>query len=55
VFHNTYAAVDESERREPKKKLFNFYDYHFSPAGHQLNGRELFRFAKSMIVSNSKQ
>jgi hypothetical protein len=36
VFTNPYWAMDKAKTVQPKRKLFNFYDYHYAPAGHAL-------------------
>jgi hypothetical protein len=41
---NSYDGLLRAKRRDPKTKLWNFYDYHFSPAGHVVIAEEMFRF-----------
>lgn len=49
VSRNIHGAVLEAKRREPRRKLWNFYDYHFSPAGHELVARELYALLQPML------
>ncbi len=48
-FSNSYYALKKSKESDPKCKLWYFYDYHFSPAGHQVVAQEMLTFLKSLI------
>jgi lysophospholipase L1-like esterase len=41
AYRDTHAAFMAAKREAPSRKLWNFYDYHFSPAGHAVAGAEL--------------
>jgi lysophospholipase L1-like esterase len=43
-FHNPYDALLRAKAENPKRKLWNYVDYHFSPAGHRLIADELHAF-----------
>jgi lysophospholipase L1-like esterase len=40
-YRDTYAAFAAAKAAEPSRKLWNFYDYHFSARGHELLGSEV--------------
>jgi hypothetical protein len=41
---DTYSAFLAAKREAPTRKLWNFYDYHFSPNGHRVLASELADF-----------
>jgi len=45
-YRNSYEAMLMEKTRDPKQKLWGFYDYHFSPAGHQVMAREVVNFLR---------
>jgi hypothetical protein len=40
-FASIYQRFSTAKARDPKRKLWQFYDYHFSAAGHVLAAEEL--------------
>ena len=40
-FEARFSAFLAAKREAPKRKLWNFYDYHFSPRGHEVLAGEL--------------
>lgn len=48
-FASTYQRFSEAKARNPKRKLWQFYDYHFSPAGHELAAAELLQLVLGRI------
>lgn len=48
-YRNPYEAFAKSEREHPKRKLWNFFDYHYSPAGHEIMADALTDLAREMI------
>jgi GDSL-like lipase/acylhydrolase family protein len=48
-YRNPYDALMRAKTVEPRTKLWNFYDYHFSPAGHRLVAAELSAFVQEII------
>lgn len=49
AFKNPYEAMAESEQREPKKKLWHYVDYHYSPAGHVLMANAMTELVREII------
>jgi hypothetical protein len=47
-YRDTYGAFVAAKQQAPSRKLWNFYDYHFSPRGHQVLGAELAEFLSEM-------
>ena len=45
---DTHAAFLAAKREVPTRKLWNFFDYHFSPAGHEVTGGELAKLVLEM-------
>ena len=41
LYRDTYPAFLAAKQNAPSQKLWNFYDYHFSPRGHELLGAEV--------------
>lgn len=48
-FRNPYAELLAAKTAVPSRKLWHFYDYHFSPAGHQVMGRELAELLRTLM------
>ncbi|MDO8504540.1 MAG: SGNH/GDSL hydrolase family protein, partial [Candidatus Liptonbacteria bacterium] len=48
-YDDPYNALAEQKNAEPRVKLWNYYDYHYSPAGHKVIAQELFGFLKQLI------
>lgn len=48
AFRNSLKSFWNEKQIHPKQKLFNFYDYHFSPAGHKLLAQELVELLKEL-------
>jgi hypothetical protein len=40
-YRDTYDAFLRAKTESPKRKLWGFYDYHFTPAGHRVAADEL--------------
>lgn len=49
-FWNPYDAIRAEKARNPKGKLWNYFDPHFSPAGHRLIAEEVMRFLQSEFL-----
>ena len=47
-YRDTYSAFLAAKQVAPSRKLWNFYDYHFSPRGHELLGAEVASFLSSL-------
>ena len=47
-YRNTRDAMLAAKKQSPSRKLWNFYDYHFSPAGHEVVGQELYELITGM-------
>jgi len=47
-YRDTHAAFLAAKRETPSRKLWNYYDYHFSPAGHEIAGAELAALLREM-------
>jgi len=47
-FRNPYGVLLEAKHAMPSRKLWNYYDYHFSPAGHQIMGHELAELVRTL-------
>ncbi len=47
-YRDTHAAFSAAKRETPSRKLWNFFDYHFSPAGHAIAGAELAALLQAM-------
>lgn len=43
-YWDPYDAMLAAKQAAPREKLWNFYDYHFSPAGHRLVAAEVIKF-----------
>jgi hypothetical protein len=43
-YWNTYDALVRAKTARPKRKLWHFHDYHWSPAGHRVVADELLAF-----------
>jgi len=52
-YQDTRDAFNEAKRQAPNRKLWNFYDYHFSPRGHEVLGAELAAFAERIAPARS--
>jgi hypothetical protein len=50
AFRNPYDALIRAKAENPKRKLWNYVDYHFSPAGHRLIAGELGAFLKEIGI-----
>src|SRR5262249_10264571 len=48
AFHNPYPALLRAKTENPKRKLWNYVDYHSSPAGHRLLADELTAFLETL-------
>jgi len=48
TFRNSYGALLEAKHTMPSRKLWNYYDYHFSPSGHQVMGHELAEIVRTL-------
>lgn len=48
-FDNPYTAFVESEQRAPQHKLWNYFDYHYSPAGHRIMADSLLRVIRRLM------
>ena len=49
TFQNPLEALRRAKAENPKRKLWNFVDYHFSPAGHQVIAGELYTLLKKLL------
>jgi lysophospholipase L1-like esterase len=49
-FHNTFERFRREKRERPARKLWNYYDYHFSPAGNQVIADEMLGFVERLIA-----
>ena len=49
LYWNPYEALMRAKQKNPKRKLWNFYDYHFSRYGHQVVAEDLLAFLKPML------
>jgi lysophospholipase L1-like esterase len=49
TFHNPLEALLRAKAENPKRKLWNFFDYHYSPAGHQVNADEMLVLIKKLL------
>ena len=47
------GAMLEEKVKNPERKLWNFYDYHFSPAGHQVVAHEVVDFLKENFLKRT--
>jgi hypothetical protein len=43
-YRESYAAMLAEKQARPAVKLWNYYDYHYSPAGHRAMAREILDF-----------
>jgi hypothetical protein len=43
-YRDPYDALLAAKRAAPQEKLWNFYDYHFTPAGHRVVADEVVKF-----------
>ena len=50
LFDDPYETLATAKTRTPAEKLWNFYDYHFSPAGHAVMATELLRFLRQRLA-----
>lgn len=51
-YSDPYGAMLEEKVKNPERKLWNFYDYHFSPAGHRVVAREVVRFLEENFLKS---
>ena len=51
TFQNPLEALLRAKAEKPKRKLWNFVDYHYSPAGHQVNAEEMLHAAEKAALS----
>jgi hypothetical protein len=51
-FRSTYEAFWAARRENSRRKLFNFHDYHFSPAGHEIVAAQLYELVDELIRSS---
>ena len=49
TFHNPLEALLRAKAENPKRKLWNFVDYHYSPAGHRVNAEEMLVLLKKLL------
>jgi hypothetical protein len=49
AFRNPYWEMAKAEEQQPKRKLWNFYDYHYSPPGHLLMADALTELVRELI------
>jgi lysophospholipase L1-like esterase len=47
-YRDTHGAFLAAKREAPTRKLWNFFDYHFSPAGHEIVAGELAKLVLEM-------
>jgi len=47
-YRDTHGALLAAKREAPTRKLWNFVDYHFSPAGHEIMAGELVKLVLEM-------
>jgi hypothetical protein len=50
LFDDPYDVLLSAKTGRPHEKLWHFYDYHFSPAGHRLIATELLRFLRQQFM-----
>ncbi|KKU91483.1 MAG: Lipolytic enzyme, G-D-S-L family [Candidatus Jorgensenbacteria bacterium GW2011_GWA1_48_11] len=48
-FGDSYESFLAEKTKDPRKKLFYYYDYHFSPAGHRVMARAVMDFLAEKI------
>jgi hypothetical protein len=48
-FKNPYETFAQAEREQPKRKLWHFVDYHYSPAGHVIMADAMTSLIREMI------
>ena len=48
-YHDSFDAFFVAKEEDPQTKLWNYYDYHFSPAGHIIMADETVKFLKERI------
>ena len=49
TFQNPLEALRRAKAEKPKRKLWNFVDYHYSPAGHLVNAEEMHTLLKGLL------
>jgi hypothetical protein len=49
VFRNPYKAFLKAKEENSKRRLWNFWDYHYSPAGHLVAADDLFELVRPML------
>ncbi|MEE2678701.1 MAG: SGNH/GDSL hydrolase family protein [Myxococcota bacterium] len=54
-YRNSQDAMAAAKREVPSRKLWNFYDYHFSRAGHQVMGDELYELIAPIMSEQAAQ
>ena len=50
-FASIYDHFTEAKAKNPQRKLWHFFDYHFSASGHELLAEELYRLIRRRIAS----
>jgi lysophospholipase L1-like esterase len=51
-FRDSYDGLLRAKREAPKRKLWGFYDYHFSPAGHRVIAEELSALLDPLLAAD---
>jgi hypothetical protein len=49
AFRNPYDAFLKAKAENPKRQLWLFWDYHYSPAGHQVAADDLYELVRPML------
>jgi hypothetical protein len=52
-FRDSYDGLLRAKREAPKRKLWGFYDYHFSPAGHRVIAEELSALLDPLLAADA--
>jgi len=53
VFRDSYDGLLRAKVEAPKRKLWGFYDYHFSPAGHLVTADELSALLDPLLAADA--
>jgi hypothetical protein len=51
-YHDPFDALLAAKQAAPREKLWNFYDYHFTPAGHRLVAGEVMKLLDDGFASS---
>lgn len=49
AFRNSYDALVRAKAQNPTRQLWLFWDYHYSPAGHEVVADDLFELVRPML------